>query len=91
MFFAGGGFKVVLEDFTPGGRIDMTLFVEDKVYLFEFKVDRGEPIEQIYAKSYAEKYSDRPKIYAIGLLFDSKSRNLKELKVELIKGEQSFK
>ncbi len=74
MFFAGGGFKVVLEDFTPEGRIDMTLFVEDKVYLFEFKVDRGEPIEQIYAKNYAEKYSDRPKIYAIGLLFDSKSR-----------------
>ncbi len=85
MFFAGGGFKVILEDFTQEGRIDMTLFVEDKIYLFEFKVDRGEPLSQIHAKNYAEKYSDRPRIYAIGLLFDSKARNLKELHIEKIK------
>ncbi len=85
MFFAGGGFKVVLEDFTPEGRVDMTLFVEDKVYLFEFKVDRGEPLSQIYAKNYAEKYSNRPRIYAIGLLFDSKARNIKEIKTEKIR------
>ncbi len=76
---------MVLEDFTPEGRIDMTLFVEDKAYLFEFKVDRGEPLKQIHAKNYAEKYSDRPRIYAIGLLFDSKSRNLKELHIEKLK------
>ncbi len=82
---AGGGFKVILEDFTLEGKIDMPLFVEDKVYLFKFKVDRGEPLFQIYAKNYAGKYSDRPRIYAIGFLFDSEIRNLKELKIEQIK------
>ncbi len=61
IFFAESDFNIVLEGFTQEGRIDMTLFVEDKVYLFEFKVDRDEPLSQIYAKNYAKNIQTNSK------------------------------
>ena len=39
-YFAGAGFdRVIAEDVTSDGRIDLSVFIDEKVYIFEFKVD----------------------------------------------------
>jgi hypothetical protein len=77
-YFAGAGFdRVTSEDATNQGRIDLSIFMEDKVYIFEFKVDQTGALEQIKAKNYHEKYmADYSEIYIVGVEFDSKQRNV---------------
>jgi hypothetical protein len=77
-YFAGAGFdRVVAEDPTSDSRIDLSAIIDDKVFIFEFKVDRQGALEQIKAKNYHQKYmSDYNEIYIIGVEFDSASRNV---------------
>jgi len=77
-YFAGAGFdKIIAEDATNAGRIDLSVFIDDKVYIFEFKVNQSGALEQIRAKNYHQKYvADYNEIYLIGVEFDSDSRNL---------------
>jgi len=77
-YFAGAGFdRVIAEDTTSGGRIDLSVFIEDKVYIFEFKVDKKGAIKQIKEKEYYKKYISRyNEIYIIGVEFNSKERNI---------------
>jgi hypothetical protein len=74
------GIEIIGEDVTNCGRIDLTVFVEDKIYIMEFKVDpqtAGEALEQIKEKKYYEKYlnsdtsNSTPEIYLVGIEFDS--------------------
>ena len=53
--------ELVAEDITSRGRIDLTVIVNDKAYILEFKVkenfsDDKSPLEQIKEKRYYEKY-----------------------------------
>ena len=77
-YFVGAGFdKVLAEDVTNNGRIDLSVFIDDKIYIFEFKVDIKGALEQIKTKEYFQKYlSSGKKIYIVGVEFDSKSRNV---------------
>ena len=77
-YFAGAGFdKIVAEDVTNAGRIDLSVFIDDKVYIFEFKVNQSGALAQIIGRGYHKKYiSDYNEIYIIGVEFDSKERNL---------------
>jgi len=77
-YFAGAGFdKIIAEDATNTGRIDLSVFIDDKVYIFEFKVNQSGALEQIRAKNYHQKYiANYNEIYLVGVEFDSKSRNL---------------
>jgi hypothetical protein len=77
-YFAGTGVdNVKAEDITNSGRIDLSLFIDDKIYIFEFKVDNSGALEQIKKKKYYEKYLDKYKeVYLIGVEFNSKERNL---------------
>ncbi|BAI80736.1 conserved hypothetical protein [Deferribacter desulfuricans SSM1] len=73
------GIKIIGEDVTNKGRIDLTLFVNDKIYIVEFKVDgkRGEALRQIKEKKYAEKYLDKSnEIYLVGIEFSSEEKNI---------------
>ncbi len=85
-YFAGAGFdKVIAEDVTNSGRIDLSVFIDDKVYIFEFKVDSSGGLNQIKSKSYYQKYIDNYKdIYLVGVEFDSKSRSLVKCEWEKI-------
>lgn len=73
------GIKIIGEDVTNKGRIDLTLFVNDKIYIVEFEVEgkKGEALRQIKEKKYAEKYLDKSKeIYLIGIEFSSEEKNI---------------
>ena len=85
-YFASLGLKITGEDVTNRGRIDLTLFIEDKIYIVEFKVDSFDALKQLKEKNYAQKYINQNReIYLIGISFDSKERNIKEFEWEIVK------
>ena len=85
-YFAGAGFdKIIAEDVTNNGRIDLSVFIDDKVYIFEFKVNQSGALAQISSRGYHQQYmSDYNEIYIIGVEFDSKERNLVKCEWEKI-------
>jgi hypothetical protein len=77
-YLASLGLDIVAEDVTNKGRIDLTLRLEDFIFILEFKVDgQGRALDQIKDRDYARKYKEdgRP-VYLIGIDFDSTERNL---------------
>ena len=89
-YFSASGFNVVVENATSVGKIDMTVFYEDRVYIMEFKVveleGEGKAIAQLKEKRYWEKYADKAgKIYLIGIEFSRETRNIVEFDVEEVK------
>ena len=79
--FAALGLDIKLEDITNHGRIDMTVFFNGHVYIFEFKVVKDKPeghaLAQIKERNYADKYQDRNEpIHLIGVEFSKEHRNI---------------
>ena len=74
---AAHGIRYRAEEAQPDGRVDIVAEHPCGVYLFELKVDdtAASALEQVKSKGYDAPYraSNRP-IYAIGLAFDSKTR-----------------
>ncbi len=81
------GYEVIPEDITNKGRIDLTLKMRDKIIIIEFKVDKKQekPIKQIKERRYYEKYlNENKEICLIGIVFDSKERNIGEWEIEKV-------
>ena len=77
------GFDIVGEDVTNKGRIDLTIKLENAIYICEFKTDGTSALEQIKEKNYHEKYLDKNlPIYLLGIEFDTKDRNVSVFKHE---------
>jgi hypothetical protein len=77
IYLASLGLKLIAEDVTSTGRIDITLFINNKIYIIEFKVDEKGALKQIKEKRYFEKYlQNQEEIYLVGIEFDSNSRNV---------------
>ncbi|MCL0052708.1 ATP-binding protein [Peptococcaceae bacterium] len=76
------GIDIIGEDVTNKGRIDLTVFIGDKIYVIEFKVitsehQKGTALKQIKERKYHEKYTDKGKeIYLIGMEFSEDERNI---------------
>lgn len=76
--FASLGFQTITEDATSLGNIDMTLIVDNHIYIFEFKVvvgqtdqPQGTALAQIQNKHYADKYkTPNHIIHLIGIEFN---------------------
>ncbi len=71
--------KLIVEDCTNKGRIDMSVETDDTIYLIEFKVDmpKETALSQLKAKGYAQKYQAKgKKIVLIGIGFSSDERNI---------------
>lgn len=91
-YFVALGLDVTAEDTTSHGRIDMTVKLDQRVFIFEFKVvdidqTPGTALEQIHKKGYADKYrEDDAEIYLIGVEFDRKERNIVRFEWEKGKG-----
>ncbi|MEN9865013.1 MAG: hypothetical protein RL748_603 [Pseudomonadota bacterium] len=89
-YFAALGFDVRVEDATNHGRIDMTVKLPERIYLFEFKVVElvpdGRALQQLKDKAYAEKYkSEGLPIVLIGVEFSRESRNVVGFESEILR------
>jgi len=74
--------ETIAEDASNMGRVDMTIKVDGRTFLFEFKVTDGEPLEQIKRMKYYEKYEGER--YLIGIVFDQKARNVSKFEWEMV-------
>ncbi len=72
--------ETIAEDASNKGRIDLTIKVGGRTFLFEFKVTDGDPLEQIRKMKYYEKYTGER--YLIGIVFDPKARNVSRFEWE---------
>ena len=75
------GYTTIAEDVTSHGQIDLTILLDNKIIVFEFKLikngDAKTALEQIKHKNYATKYLSYNKdIYLVGMSFDTESRNV---------------
>jgi len=79
-YFSSIVVETIAEDVSNKGRIDLTIKLGGRTFLFEFKVTDGEPLEQIKRMKYYEKYAGER--YLIGIVFDPKARNVSRFEVE---------
>jgi len=86
VYIASLGLKIIAEDVTNIGRIDFTLFIKDKIYIFEFKLEqKGRALEQIKQRKYYQKYLNKAQdIILVGIDFDKEQKNIKSLEWEKI-------
>ncbi|MDR1974805.1 MAG: ATP-binding protein [Bacteroidales bacterium] len=80
------GQLVKVEKYSSAGCADAVMEVEDKVYIFEFKLTDNataeEALQQIEESGYATPYlASGKKIIKIGIAFDNKTRTLGEWKI----------
>jgi hypothetical protein len=97
-YFTAAGLDVTAEDTTNQGRIDLTVKLDDKIYIMEFKVievdkTKGSALEQIKRKKYSEKYQQKgKKIYLVGIEFSKDHKNIQnfiwEEEIGIINAEQ---
>ena len=80
--FAALGLTVIAEDVTNQGRIDLTVILDNKIFIIEFKVldgakRQGTALAQIKAKNYSQKYADsKNSVFLVGIEFDNAQRNI---------------
>ncbi|PKM35511.1 MAG: hypothetical protein CVV06_15920 [Gammaproteobacteria bacterium HGW-Gammaproteobacteria-10] len=81
-YFAALGLDVTAEDSTNHGRIDLTVKLDNRVFLIEFKVidqyqAAGDALRQIKAKNYQDKFINRGlAVYLLGVSFNKADRNI---------------
>jgi len=94
------GLDIIGEDVTNLGRIDLTLFIENKIYIIEFKVvkdhkESNSALKQIKAKNYHQKYlnskssNSTPEIYLVGIEFSKKYKNICSFEWEIANNTKS--
>jgi len=88
-FLFGAGFKLIPEDLTSKGRIDLTVLYEGRCYLIEFKVvemeGEGRALESLKEKGYAEKYQGKySEIYLIGIEFSKERKEITRFEWERV-------
>jgi hypothetical protein len=75
---------VIPEDISNRGQADMTIILENQIYVMEVKVvdnlpeGNNQALEQIIQRKYAEKYRNKVgmTIHEVGLVFNKTERNL---------------
>ncbi len=78
------GIKVDAEVHTHRGRVDIVLELQDKVFLFEFKLDQtaAKAMQQIIDKEYHARYlSSGKKLILVGVNFDSQTKMVEEWEI----------
>lgn len=77
--------NTTLEKQTSDGRIDLTLILNDFVYIFEFKIGESaqQALEQIRCKGYASQWEDGTrKVIKIGVAFSAEKRGITAFQIE---------
>lgn len=81
------GLRIAAEVKTNAGRIDAVVETLDRIYLFEFKLDKdaASALQQVQTQRYYQKYALHGKpITGIGVNFNTKTRNVDEWKTVMI-------
>ena len=79
------GVDIIGEDVTNKGRIDLTVKIDNTIYIIEFKVGSDDPLQQIKDRNYAKKYlSENKTIYLVGINFDQEDKNISKFEWEKI-------
>jgi hypothetical protein len=83
------GYQTVAEDVTNHGQIDLTIILDDKIIIIEFKLktngDAKSALQQIKSRKYFEKYQTQNKtIHLLGISFDTDLRNVDDFCWEII-------
>ena len=90
-YLASLGYEIIPEDVSNKNRIDLTLKVGEKVYLFEFKVVEkatGAAMQQMKDRKYYEKYQTAPAVYLVGIEFGKSERNVVNYEWELLETKE---
>ncbi len=86
-YLASLGFETIPEDTTQHGSVDMTLKLDDKAYIFEFKAvekPTGNALRQIKERQYQLKYQSNKDCYLIGIEFGKQERNIVHYEWEML-------
>jgi hypothetical protein len=84
-YLAGSGLGLIAEDVTNRGRIDLTIKIDNNIYIIEFKMGSGDALQQIKDKKYVKKYLNKNKdIYLVGINFDEEDKNISKFEWEKI-------
>lgn len=78
-YLASLGFDTIPEDTTQHGSVDLTLKLDNRAFIFEFKMvekPTGNALQQIKEKEYHKKYLLSNACYLIGIEFGKKERNI---------------
>jgi len=87
-YFASLGIRITSEDVTNLGRIDMTMEVNNRIYIIEFKVNGNNALAQIKEKNYQQKYLHKGKeIILLGINFDKEIKNISKFEWEILQVE----
>ena len=87
-YLAASGLEVIAEDTTSLGRIDLTIKLNNNIYIIEFKMGDSDALQQIKDKKYADKYADEKKdIYLVGMNFDEEKKNIGQFEWEILGGK----
>ena len=77
------GLRIIGEDVTNKGRIDLTIVMSNYIYIIEFKVGSDDALKQIKEKNYVQKYQNRNKyICLVGINFDENEKNISKFEWE---------
>jgi len=79
------GYHVGAEIRKSKGRLDAVMTYENRVYIFEFKLDSSsaEALKQIHQKAYYRSFENQNKeIYLVGINFSSQTKEVEDWKVE---------
>ncbi|PCJ16087.1 MAG: hypothetical protein COB02_17155 [Candidatus Cloacimonadota bacterium] len=83
VYFQSLGLDIVGEDVTNKGRIDLTLKLNNVIYIIEFKMGDENALEQIKSKNYHQKYLNENKdIYLVGINFCKEDKNISKFEWE---------
>ena len=77
VYLASLGVRVIGEDVTNRGRIDLSISINNNLFIIEFKVGTANALNQIKSKNYHQKYlNDGKDIYLVGINFCQEDKNI---------------
>jgi len=85
VYLASLGVRVIGEDVTNRGRIDLSISINNNLFVIEFKVGKANALKQIKSKNYHQKYlNDGKDIYLVGINFSQEDKNISGFEWERI-------
>ncbi len=83
VYLASLGLPLNAENPTNKGRLDLSIEIDSKIYIVEFKMGDENALQQIKEKKYYEKFLNQNKeIYLVGINFDEDDKNISNFEWE---------